>query len=1242
MNFLNFKNITGNRFYRCLLFVICFHTYASMAQAPSGYYDTAQGLSGGTLKSALHDIIKGHTTYPYSSSGTDVWDILKQADKDPNNASNVIGLYSGFSMDAAAEYAGGAGWNREHVWAKSRGDFGTSQGAGTDVHHLRATDISTNSARNNRNFDVAPNQYVDGSGNYSGPTDSNTSSTDWVWEPRDAVKGDVARMVLYMATRYEGDAGEPDLELTETYLSNTDKSPLHSRLSTLLAWHQADPVDAAEQNRNDIIYGYQNNRNPYIDHPEYVCLIYSCNGGGGNATPQFTTTGGTSATENQAYNYSIVTSDADTGDALSITAPTLPSWLTLVDNGNRTATLSGTPGPANVGSNPVVLSVTDGSVSSTQSFTISVAPIGGGSGSATDLIISEYIEGSSNNKGLEIANFTGGSVSLSDYSLQKATNGSGSWGSALNLSGTLADGAVYVVVNSSSDATMQGVADLVTGGGIVTFNGNDAVGLFKSGTLIDLLGNPSSASNYAQNVTLVRKSTINSPNSTYTISEWESFATDTFSNLGGHVMDGGSPGPCDNTSGLTSSNVTHNSAAISWSSVNGVVNYNVRYRVNGTSTWIETSASSNAMNLTGLNASATYEFQVQTVCSTNTGAYSASATFTTLVAPCTATSGLGSASVTENSATLTWSQVSEAISYNVRYRATGSSNWTTGTSSSINLAVSGLSSSTQYEFQIQTVCASNSAAYSGSVNFTTFSPNPTSELYFSEYIEGSSLNKALEVANTSGSSVDMSGYDVRKQTNGAGTWSGGISLSGSLSNGAVYVLANSSANADILGKADFTGGNNELTFNGNDAIGLFKDGVLMDIIGTFNSSANFAQNVTLRRNDGINAANTQYTTSEWTSFTTDNSAGLGQRYGETTPNTPPSVSLTSPSNGSTFTDGDIVAISASASDTDGTVTSVEFFADGTSVGTDSSNPFSTNWTIGEGTFSLTAIATDNEGATTTSSAINVTGQAASSEVVISYDDFESGWGSFQDGGSDAYRYTGNNYAYAGSAALGIQDNTNSSVVTYTNAVDITGYDELRVDFYFYPRSMDNSNEDFWLQVFDGSGYVTVATWARNIDFQNNTFYSASVTIDPTIANFASNMKVRFRCDASGNADDVYIDEVTVTGIVGSTTNRNINKEVQTTNLVEETIPSTLESSFNLSVYPNPASTNLNISIEMEEEETVEITVFDIRGAILSTQKEEVNQGQNEFEMDIRAIKNGLYYLEILTTKDKIVRRFVKE
>lgn len=254
----------------CLGVVLFLGCLITQAQIPVGYYSSIEGMEGDELKEGLYNIIKGHTEFSYTSSSTDTWDILKEADRDPDNSDNVIGIYSGFSMNGAAEYNGGAGWSREHVWAKSRGDFGTNRGAGTDCHHLRAEDVSTNTARSNRNFDEGSVQYIDA----TGPTDSYTSDTEFVWKPRDEVKGDVARMMFYMATRYEGENNEPDLELTEMLLGQGSKSPIHGRLSTLLNWHFEDPVTQAEKDRNDIIYSYQNNRNPFIDHPEYVESIW--------------------------------------------------------------------------------------------------------------------------------------------------------------------------------------------------------------------------------------------------------------------------------------------------------------------------------------------------------------------------------------------------------------------------------------------------------------------------------------------------------------------------------------------------------------------------------------------------------------------------------------------------------------------------------------------------------------------------------------------------------------------------------------------------------------------------------------------------------------------------------------------------------------------------------------------------------------------------------------------------------
>ncbi|MCB0823467.1 MAG: endonuclease [Bacteroidales bacterium] len=234
---------------------------ASFANAqPPGYYDSAIGLVGEPLKQALHEIIDDHVEYSYD----DLRDfILMDTDEDPDNPNNIILLYTGRSQNKNTFGGGANDWNREHVWAKSHGDFGTTPPAGTDAHHMRPTDASVNSSRGNLDFDNGGVQHPEATGCYY----DNDS-----WEPRDEVKGDVARMIFYMSVRYEGGGGEPDLEVVDEV--NTSPAPEHGKFSTLYQWHQQDPPDAFEINRNEVIYSYQGNRNPFIDHPEFLILIY--------------------------------------------------------------------------------------------------------------------------------------------------------------------------------------------------------------------------------------------------------------------------------------------------------------------------------------------------------------------------------------------------------------------------------------------------------------------------------------------------------------------------------------------------------------------------------------------------------------------------------------------------------------------------------------------------------------------------------------------------------------------------------------------------------------------------------------------------------------------------------------------------------------------------------------------------------------------------------------------------------
>ncbi|MDF1510245.1 endonuclease [Robertmurraya sp. DFI.2.37] len=221
----------------------------------AAYYQAAFGKTGAELKSTLHNIINDHTMLPYST----VWEALKETDEDPNNPEHVILFYSGISRAKSSNGGNVGQWNREHVWAQSHGNFGTSMGPGTDIHHLRPTDVQVNSARGNLDFD------------YGGSPVKNCDDclrTSQSWEPPDRVKGDVARMLFYMAVRYESD-DRVDLELNDSL--NNGSTPYHGKLSVLLQWHEQDPVDDYERNRNDVIYEkWQHNRNPFIDYPEWA------------------------------------------------------------------------------------------------------------------------------------------------------------------------------------------------------------------------------------------------------------------------------------------------------------------------------------------------------------------------------------------------------------------------------------------------------------------------------------------------------------------------------------------------------------------------------------------------------------------------------------------------------------------------------------------------------------------------------------------------------------------------------------------------------------------------------------------------------------------------------------------------------------------------------------------------------------------------------------------------------------
>ena len=271
-----------------------------------GYYASVNASSSALLRATLHGVIEDHQRFPYTSTATDTWDILEQADENPAIASEILDVYMNASFPKNG--GGGGGYNREHTWPKSYGfpNDGSTNYPYTDCHHLFLSDEGYNSSRNNKLYaqcDAACAERATvangGVGGTSGvyPGQSNWTTTG-VWQTWSERQGDVARALMYLDVRYEGGnhgltgASEPDLVLTDdaslVTVTGTNASLAYmGELSVLLAWHAADPVDAREQARNDIIESYQGNRNPFIDHPEWAACLFAglCGGGGGIGVP---------------------------------------------------------------------------------------------------------------------------------------------------------------------------------------------------------------------------------------------------------------------------------------------------------------------------------------------------------------------------------------------------------------------------------------------------------------------------------------------------------------------------------------------------------------------------------------------------------------------------------------------------------------------------------------------------------------------------------------------------------------------------------------------------------------------------------------------------------------------------------------------------------------------------------------------------------------------------------------------
>jgi endonuclease I len=263
------------------------------ASPPSGYYNTVVTDSPLQLRTTLHNVIDDHTRYPYTASSTDTWTILEIADQNPANSAHILDLYRNRSL---VKFGGGTGpYNREHTWPNSYGfpDDGGTNYPYTDCHHLFLCDVGYNNDRANKPYGAAQagstERVTDVNGGQGGGSGVFPGNSNWftatVWRTWSGRKGDVARAMFYMDVRYEGGthgvsgAAEPNLILTDDIgqivTTGTNASTAYmGLLSVLIVWNAEDPPDAREQAHNDAVYSFQGNRNPFVDHPEWVNALF--------------------------------------------------------------------------------------------------------------------------------------------------------------------------------------------------------------------------------------------------------------------------------------------------------------------------------------------------------------------------------------------------------------------------------------------------------------------------------------------------------------------------------------------------------------------------------------------------------------------------------------------------------------------------------------------------------------------------------------------------------------------------------------------------------------------------------------------------------------------------------------------------------------------------------------------------------------------------------------------------------
>ena len=576
---------------------------------------------------------------------------------------------------------------------------------------------------------------------------------------------------------------------------------------------------------------------------------------------------------------------------------------------------------------------------------------------------------------------------------------------------------------------------------------------------------------------------------------------------------------------------------------------------------------------------------------------------------CNATTptGIFASNISNNSANLNWNAVSGA-SYDVQYRVLGTTTWTTISETGNATSVSGLTSNTTYEVRVRSKCPNAStSAYSTAINFTT---TDTTISYCSsgstnvndEYIGRVQLNTinnssgAQFYSNFTGISTTLS-KSTQYTITVTPTWTG-TTYSEAY---AVWIDYNKDGDFDDAGEQIFA----QSATTAPQVSGNF-------VVPATALATTTTMRVSMKYNALPTACET-FTYGEVEDYTVIIEAGVDT--------TPPVITLNGNAVINLSVGQSYIEPGATATDNvDGDISN-NIIIGGDTVNTNT-----------PGSYTVTYNVSDSSGNAATQIVRTVNIVEAPANTVLNQGFFESGLDGWIDGGGDCARVL-SSFSFEGNYSVRLRDNSGvASSMTLSN-IDVSPYSEVEVNFYFYAFSMEN-NEDFWLRYFNGSTWTTVATYTSGININNDTFYTATVNLSASQYNFATNAGFRFQCDASGNNDEVYIDQVTITGITG-TTRRNSEALVALGAQGRGISPSAAGNNKPQNIiYPNPVKDGiLNVRI-------LGSTSFSYR--IVNTIGQQVAQGKSNGQINIQHMQAGMYFIEVKDDDEITIKKFIKE